>query len=237
MYKFTLLLLLAVEQLVACSGGHAHSDAPKADAPPKDTSPGQCGSDVLFTGELVDWNSNDANFCGVFQASFQVEGDASRKATTAPNGRFTLCLAPAPVTTVDVTPPAGTSECTQGSYSLPGIAIANQDVINTGMMFSARNITANALQQQGLTLDPTKAYVFVHVDGTPRAVSISSSHDASLAFDGTAWSAGDTGVNVFFPNTDASAGTTTVQLAGGGIGTGTVPVVAGKFTYLTVVAN
>ena len=47
-------------------------------------------------------------------------------------------------------------------------------------------------------------------------------------------SAGSTGIDVVFPNT--AVGTSTVD-AGGALGAGSVPVVAGTITYVTLVAN
>ena len=61
---------------------------------PVDMAPGMCGADVFFTGEIVDWDSTDAKFCGVFGAKWTVRGDVTRTSTTAPNGRFQLCLPP-----------------------------------------------------------------------------------------------------------------------------------------------
>ena len=90
----------------------------------------------------------------------------------------------------------------------------------------------------GITLDPTKALVFVHVDGTPGSVISSAAHDAPVAFDGSAWAPGDTGIYVVFPNTDVSTGTSTVNFTdGNGIGGGTFPVAAHQFTYLNLVAH
>jgi hypothetical protein len=199
---------------------------------------GVCGTDLEFTGEFVDWTSNDSNaFCGIYKATWQVHGDSSRTDQSNPNGRFDLCLKPADQTQVDITVPTGPSECVQGAYTKQGIAIANRAVIAAGALMSARSITDVELQQMSLNLDTSKGYVFVHVVGAQRAVSLSSTHDAPLTFDGNSWVAGDTGANVFFVNTDPGTGSTTLQVDGGAIGTGSIPVVANTFTYVTVAAN
>ncbi|MDB4955401.1 MAG: hypothetical protein JWO36_2970 [Myxococcales bacterium] len=225
--RFVLCALL----VAACSDNGNHQDASTID--------GKCGASLFFTGELVDWDSTESMFCGVFRAKFDVQGGTSVIAQ-APNGRFELCIAPAATTRVDITPPA-TSVCASGgNYTIPGIAIANQAVINTGKLFSARAITMQRLapfySQFGLTYDAAKAGVFVHVEGTPHPVTLSASHDAPVSYDGTTWTAGSTGLNVFFPNVVVGTGTTMVT-ASGAIGEGSVPIAANTFTYVTLVGN
>jgi hypothetical protein len=124
---------------------------------------------------------------------------------------------------------------------MAGIAVANKAVILAGGFFSIRTFTearrTSFFQAAGLTFDPTKAQVFVHVDGTPRAVSIEAAHGAAQAVSGTTWGPGDTGHEVFFPNVDPGGGSTMLMVAGGAIGTGSIPLAAGKFTYLAVLAR
>jgi hypothetical protein len=80
------------------------------------------------------------------------------------------------------------------------------------------------------------AILFVHVAGTPHPVTASGTHDAPIAWNGTAWAPGDTGINVVFPN--ISGQSTMVGVASGNaIGTGMVPLTAGQFTYVTLVGN
>jgi len=194
------------------------------------------GQPLMFTGEYVDWDSTDTGFfCGIFQATFAVHGDATRTNLTNPNGRFTLELAPAQTTQIEITPPTAQSECSQpkSTYNVPGIMIADASVIAGGQMISARSFTVDKAPSVGY--DSSKAQVLVHVDGTPRAVAITGTHQPAEAFDGTTWAAGDTGVNVYFPNLDPAAGTTTISTTGTALGTGTVPVAAGTFTYVTLV--
>lgn len=221
-----LRFLLLVTALAACGddGGK------KVDAAITD------GQPLMFTGEYVDWFSTDTGFfCGIFQATFTVHGDSSRTNQTNPNGRFTLELAPAQTTQIDITPPTAQSECSQpkSTYNVPGIMIADASVIAAGQMVSARSFTVDAATMVGY--DSSKAQVLVHVDGTPRAVSINGTHQPTEAFDGTTWAAGDTGTNVYFPNVDPAGGMTTVSTTGTAIGTGTVPIAAGTFTYVTLV--
>jgi hypothetical protein len=214
--------------LCACSDGG--NGTPK-DAP-VDVDNGTCGSQLRFTGEFVDWDSG-STFCGVFGASFQARG-ASDKKSTAPNGRFDMCLTDQAVVLVDITPPTDASQCAQpaGSYALPAIAVASKAVIQAGGFWSGRAfVTARQ------TIDPSKAQVFVHIDGTPREVSIAASHGATQALTNGTWAAGTSGSDVFFPDVDPATGTTTVTTTGNAIGTGSIPLEAGKLTELSIITN
>jgi hypothetical protein len=201
------------------------------------------GAELFFTGEVVDWDSTDTMFCGVFMAGMEVDGDATRHDSTNPNGRFQLNLAPAATTRVDITPPTAASECVTGNPTyapIPGIVIADQAVIAASGFYSVRAMTSPRLTtfftQVGTPFDSSKAQVFVHVDGTARPVSIDAAHDATQAWDGTTWAAGDTGVNVFFPNVAVGAGTTTISMTGA-TGAGPAPIIAGTITYVTLIGG
>lgn len=220
--------LVTAAIVAACSGGKTYNDA---------------AADQFFTGEVVDWDSGTA-FCGVFGATLQVHADASRTSSTNPNGRFQLMLAPAATTQLDLAPPTAGSECLAGKpkYQVPGIVVADRDVIAAMAMYSLRMISeprvATFYQSFGSSFDATKAQVFVHVEGPPHAVSIAAAHQApqATATASAAWAAGDTGVNVMFPNVDP-ASSTMLSVAGGATGTGTIPLAAGTFTYATVLVH
>jgi hypothetical protein len=220
-----------------CSSSPKKPDA-QIDSPP-DSPPDafSCPASRFFTGEYVDWDSTTNTFCGINQATFQVTGDATRIDHTNPNGRFQLCLAVPQATRVDITPPTTPSECLvpTSTYTMPGLTIADPAVIATGELFSLRDFTVARQATLGVTLDAAKGHVFVHVDKTAQPVSLSASSDPGQAWSGTAWAAGTQGSNVFFSN--VTAGTTTVSMTGGAVGTGSVPVEAGKITYLTLVGN
>lgn len=200
---------------------------------------GSCGDELRFTGEYVDWDTNTA-FCGIGDATVEVEGDGAMD-TTAPNGRFDLCVPrTSPTTKLVVTQPAGNSQCAspQAGYTVPTILVANRDVIQAGGFFSGRAFTTarqqSFFQMIGVPFDATKAHVFVHVNGTPGAVSLAAAHAATQAIMTTTWGAGDVGKDVFFPNVDVGSGTTTLTVAGGAIGTGSIPLVAGTITNVSV---
>ncbi|HET7503997.1 MAG TPA: hypothetical protein VFK02_23410 [Kofleriaceae bacterium] len=184
-----------------------------------------------FTGDYLDWDSGAA-FCGIFGAQFQAQG-GSAKSTTAPNGRFDLCVSDAETALVDITPPSAPSPCTPDpqTYVLPGIAVARKAVIAAGGMWRGR---AFGMARQAV--DPAKAQVFVHVNGTPRAVSITAAHGTTQARNNDAWADGDTGADVYFPDVDPAGGSTTLS-AGSAIGTGSIPLVAGKLTEISIVGN
>ena len=147
------------------------------------------------------------------------------------------------ISTARAISPSTASPCTvpAGTYVLAGIAVADKAVIQAGVVISARAFTTarqtTVFQAVGAAFDPAKAQVFVHVDGTPRAVSIAAAHATTQAVAATTWTAGDTGHDVFFPNVDIGGGTTTVSVAGGAVGTGAIPLVAGTITNVTVIAN
>jgi hypothetical protein len=114
-------------------------------------------------------------------------------------------------------------------------------VILAGGFFSGRAFTVarqtTFFQSVGAPFDATKAQVFVHVNGMPRAVSIAAAHGTTQAIVATTWGAGDTGHEVFFPNVEVSGGTTMLTVAGGAIGTGSIPLVAGTITNVSVLVR
>ncbi len=240
MRSMQLRLVLAIVVVAACGddGGSAIDATPTVDI-----DNGSCGDQLRFTGELVDWDSTDAMFCGINDADLQGGGAMD---STSPNGRFDLCLPRSmQVTLLDVTPPTGMSSCTSppGTYALPGIAVANQAVILAGGFWSGRVFTSarqqSFFQSAGLVFDQAKAQVVVHVDGPQRGVAITATHGTTQAFSGTGWAAGETGRDVFFPNVDVGVGggSTTLTVVGGAIGTGSIPLSPGKITYVTVRAQ
>jgi hypothetical protein len=212
-------LALCVLAVAACS-----DDAPVTpDAPPD-----PCAPEMQVTGEYVDWDSTDGNFKGIPGAKFDLQSDSTKSASTAPNGRFIMpCLARADAT-INVAP------LPTSGYA-PGIVVVKKSVIETGAMLSYRSFTMTRGADFGY--DQAKAGVFVHVEGTPRAVSVAGA-GSPYAFDGSTWAAGNTGKNVYFPGVvPGITGMATVAMSGTAIGTGNVPVSAGSLTYVTIVAR
>lgn len=239
--------------VVACSsssgdrGRDAAIDAPAIvppDAGGPDADAGPCG--LYFyqqSAVFLDWDSTTAAPCAITGSRWYVHLDP-RYETTDASGKLAICLA-SNNPELDIHPPTG-STCTTppSTYSIPGLVIATRSVADAGGVLVARSLDDARIGPFyagfGSTFDAAKGQLFVHVTGAPRAVAITTaSHDAAQAFDGEAWSSGDTGGDVFFPNIDLRAGTTTdVRVAGGGaLGTGSVPLVAGTITYMAVVGN
>jgi hypothetical protein len=213
--------------LCACSDGAAPRDAITPDI-----DNGSCGSMVRFTGEYVDWDSSSAAFCGIFGAQFQVEGGGANGAT-APNGRFDLCIPDAPMTLVDITPPVAQSQCTvpHASYVFPAVAVATKAEILAGGAWSGRGFVMGRQ-----TPDPAKAQVLVHVNGAAREVVLSALHGPTQARMNDTWAAGASGQEVFFLDVDPAGGNTTLT-AVEAIGTGVIPLVAGKMTIVSIITK
>src|SRR5690348_16900368 len=166
----------------ACGGGSSTPDAPP-DTPPDMVVSG-CGADLLFTGEIVDWDS--VGDCGVANATVTVRGQPAQTDASNFNGRFEVCVPQQGQTTVDVTQSADASRCAQfpGAYPVRGVFIADPAVIAiNAQSFSARAMTQARqnmmFTQIGPTYDAAKAQLVVHVAGTPRAVAISPLHAES----------------------------------------------------------
>jgi hypothetical protein len=235
-----ILIALGGLGLAACGGddGGTPIDATidaAIDAVMIDTPSSTCGADAAFTGEIIDWDASNAAFCGVFGATLTVRGAAARTDTTNPNGRFELCLAHQPQTIIDVAFSATASECTtpKDTYPTPAVLIADQSIVNANMVLSARAMTGmrqtTMFTQVGAPYDAAKGQLVVHTLGQPDPVSITASHGTTQAFNGTTWTAGDTGSDVFFPN--AAPGATQISTSNQ---TFTVTLEAGKYTHLTV---
>jgi hypothetical protein len=226
-----LSFLLAVAGCAGCGGGSGSVDA----APDIDN--GMCGSMLHFTGEYVDWD-NDTTFCGLPGSVFTIPG-VGPKTLNAPNGRIEFCIPDQSTTLLDITPPPTLPGCKvvsdpQLKYSLPGIAVADKAVIAAGGFWSGRTFIDGRE-----TYDPAKAQVYVHVDGPARAVSLDASHAHGQiqAVTTNMWAPGDTGHEVYIPDVDPTGGSATLSVAGGATGAGSIPLVAGKMTTLTVITH
>jgi hypothetical protein len=232
------LVSLAILVLAACS-----DDAAKVDASfTIDIDNGSCGDQLRFTGEYVDWDTN-ASFCGISEAVVEVDPDGQMD-TTAPNGRFDLCIPRNPTVKLVVTQPANMSQCSnpRSSYAVPVILHANRDLILAGGFFSARAFTmarqATFFQSIGQTFDPAKAHVVVHVNGMPTTpVALAAAHGPAQAVVATTWAPGDNGHDVFFPNVEVGGGSTMLTVSGGAIGQGAIPLVAGTITNVSVLIH
>lgn len=237
--SLAVLVLCLGSGLGACGGS---SNSTPHDAAP-DTPTGPCGADASFQGELLDWDSTSANFCGVAGATWIVRGGSTPGAPTPPNGRLALCIPHQAQTVFDVTPPTDGSQCpglSGQTYPLAAVAIVPATVLVPNASFSVRAMTQSrltAMEAQVGALNPADAQLYVHVVGAPHAVSISAAHGATQRFDGTQWAAGATGSDVFFPNVDLSGGVVGVTIAGNAVGNGNFTLEPGKLTYMMLVVG
>ena len=221
----------------ACGGG---GETPR-DASPDTLTDSMCGTGMFFTGDLIDWDSTESRFCGVFNSSLTVRGQSSPADMSNPNGRFELCVPRQAAAAVDVLHGSNQSQCTtpRDVYPVRAVLVAEQAVIDAGGRFSARVMTQNRQNEMftlvGTAYSAAKAQLVVHVDGPQRQISISAAHDTTQKFDGAAWAAGDTGTDVFFPN--VTPGSTQVTVTGPSVGATTLTLEAGAYTYLAVRAN
>lgn len=225
----TITALLSI--MTAClgcdgGGGPAAPDAP-SDAAPDAAGAGQCGTDQFVTGELVDLDSTNAQLMGVFGARLSVPGMPARSSTTAPDGRFQLCVPAAATITLDVDAP--------GAY-LDGPAYLEAEAL-AGRPLSFRAFTA-ARAASLYTYDPARGHVLVYLAGDRSDLTLSRAHGPALAGndddnDGAyAWAPGTAGRYVLFPNVDVTA--PTITLGGDISGPHQIPVAAGKLTLVAI---
>jgi len=234
---------LAIAIALSACGDDGKAGPVDMSLPLVDFDNGSCGDQLRFTGAIEDWDASEANFCGVNEANVMDGADGGQD-TTAPNGRYDLCIDRAPATTaLTVTPPVANSQCTTppSNYAVPAILVATKAIVESGHSHSGRMFTearkAAFFAEMGIAYDPTKAHVLVFQGGTPKAVSLTAASAPAWANTGTAWAAGATGAYVFFGNVDLGAGSTEVAVAGGAIGTGSIPLAANQLTLVSLYAT
>jgi hypothetical protein len=195
-----------------------------ADAAPPDP----CAPQMTFTGELLDWDSGGSvGFMGVFAANVTLRSDPSFTDSTAPNGRFEMCI-PAGNGFADVTP-------MNGSTYPPGLIVINQMVLSALPVQSYRLFTETRAADFGFSA--SLAHVFVHVIGGSRTVTTAAAPGVMQVFGDMAWAAGNTGTDIYLGNIPVSAQTMLTVTGGSAIGPTTIPLSAGAFTFVTLLAN
>lgn len=233
-------VVASVSLVAGCPNSPAQVDAAidaKGDAPiDAAIDAGRCGAEYFLTGDMVDWDSTEANFHGVFPAVFSVDGEPTRMDQTSPNGRFELCIASAARTRLNVDAPG-----TGPTGYVDAILIADKavtDQIGFVSTRSFRNARASEFYtQQAIAggYDAGKAHLLVQTVGTPRAVTIDRSATPVAMDAANVWAAGAVGTEVLFPNLDPIMATVNVGSSGTVLGAGPVPLVAGKLTFVTLV--
>lgn len=210
--------VFAIGMLVACGDDTGVSAV--------DAAPDPCAPLMRVTGEYVDWDSTETLFHGIFGAQFTLRSDTSVNASTAPNGRFILCV-PAMDGIIDITPMSGTDY-------VAGSLIVNKAVVQSGALLSLRSFTNTRGADFGFLA--TQAHVYVHVDGGARTATTATPAGIQKNFNGRSWADGNTGTDIFLGNLDAQA-MTSLSVPDTSKGAGPIPLTVGAFTYVTVVAK
>lgn len=210
--------------LAACSAcgddGNSNVDA----APPD-----PCAPLMTFTGELLDWDSGGmVGFLGVAFAEVALRSDPAMADTTAPNGRWEMCITPANGL-ADVSPMSG-------SDYVAGMIVVNRTVLSSLPVQSYRSFKSTRAADFGFSA--SLAHVFVHIKGGSRTVTTAAAPATMQTFtEGSGWAAGNTGTDIYLGNIAVSAETTLTVTGGGVTGPTTIPLSPGQFTYVTLIAN
>jgi hypothetical protein len=224
--------------LAACEHGQTPPGMDGGDNPDGGTP--ACGKESLIGGELIDWDSSDADFLGIANATISLRFDPSSfSTTTPPNGRIELCGRPDLPLEFAIDAP--------GDY-LDGTLAIERDVALSGEAISLRMFTAaraaTFFSEHGLIFDPNKAQVVVLMTADRAALSIDAAHDTALAGNDdlggaeVTWSAGTSGRYVLFPNVDVADSSVTItgDLMSGPraapIAPGTLSLVAISFVFV-----
>ena len=200
-----------------------------------------CAADGLLTltGEYIDWDSTIAAFDGVENARWTVVSPAGgRVANGAPNGRIILCIDPTATSQIDLIQTA------PGEY-LPGRFVADPAVFApAGATFSIRGLktamTAAQFTEFGVTYDASAAQVLVYKLGAPVPLALApATTPAQRSFvsdgdDDVTWTEGTTGTLTLFPNRPVGGGTATLTSTSTFIGPTTLPLAAGRVTFVVV---
>lgn len=221
------LILIA---LVGCEHGQT---PPGSDGPPGDGGTTGCVPELLIEGELIDWDSSEVAFQGVFGATLTQTIDASVAQTTDPSGRLSLCAARSD-------PFGFTVDASSDGHLSGTLTIEPNVVLGSFTPLSLRTLTparaATFFAEQGLTFDPDAAQIVVLQTGDRSALTLTGVHDPALSGDDDgsgviAWSAGTGGRYVLFPNV---APASSVQLGGDPLGPRPIPAVAGAVSLVAI---
>lgn len=212
---------------------------PAVDARPIDSAPadaavdGPCAVGRYVTGEFLDVDSTTAALAGINNATFTQRGGTATD-TTSPNGRFEMCASSTTSYVFDVDAPA---THTDAIFYLEVEATGGWKPITLRTWTAAR--ASSFYTSLGLTYDPAKAHVFIVqvADGAEMTLGGASAGAPQWGTDVAAtgavtWTPTNSmgGRYKLFPNVDPTTGT--VTLDGDYSGQHTVPVVAGKITFV-----
>ena len=185
---------------------------------------------MTFVGELLDWDSGATGFLGIFGATMTVRSSPADSGASNPNGRFPEALACIPASDgfVDVMP-------TTASAYVGGTIVVNRAVLAAQPVQSYRSFTMTRAADFGF--DAAKAHVYVHVHGDARTVTTAASPMTMKHLDAaSAWVDGNTGNDIYLGNIDGSSTTLTIT-GGGATAPSSIPLTAGAFTWVEILAK
>ncbi len=211
---------------------HGQTPAGSDGAGPTDVDVTDCNPELLIEGELIDWESSEAAFAGVFGATVTQIGDSTVTLTTAPNGRLSLCAARSD-------PFAFTVDGSADGHLSGTLTIEPNAVLGGFTPLSLRTLTqtraASFFAEHGLTFDPAAAQVVVFQAGDRAALTLSGTHDPAQQGEdvgtGVLWTEGTAGRYVLFPNVTPTAN---VQLSGDPLGPRPVPAIEGQVALVVI---
>ena len=225
-------LILGILVLAACGDNlNPATDAQAIDSALADSSvDGPCATGRYITGELLDLDSSASSLAGINAATFTQRGGTATD-MTSPNGRFEMCASSTTNYLFDVDAPV---------THVDAIAYFEVEALAARMISFRTWTVARATTfytSLGLTYDPLKAHVLVFLAGDRSELTLSGGSHGTLiagndeATPGTVtWAPGGGGRYLLFPNVDPTAGE--VMVIGDLSGPHTVPVVAGKITFV-----
>jgi len=209
--------------LAGCPGDDGPTDAAPVDP---------CAPEMTFTGELLDWDSGGSvGFLGVKGATVVIPTDTTKQDVTAPNGRWELCVAPKD-DVAEMFPATG-------SDYIKGRIVVWKNIQAGVPTLSLR--TFKTARAADFGFDATQAHVFVHVLGGERTVAMTSAFTPQTmqTFANGAWTAGNTGTDLYFGNINPLvSGDASISVSGGDwTGPTTFPIAMGEFTFVTIRAD
>jgi hypothetical protein len=219
------VLVLSIAACAGCGG----DDDVSADARPADASPvdsGGCVGAVEYTGEVIDFDSTESAFLGVFGAQMLVRGTECFD-ETAPNGRFVI----------DTNDTGFVVNIDAPDTYVDGIAmIRPAQLAGPASLFSYRTFTAERATALygtlGQTFDTNAAHVMINQVLDHESFALAGTHGAVVGTeDGATWAPADDARYLLFTNVPVAGGT--ADLTAGSIGTLAVPLEAGKLTFIT----
>lgn len=221
----------------ACAGcGDNNAAAPDApvDAMPDAMPDPICAGTDLLEGDVIDFGWTPGMPLGVSNAILRLRDEPACWTHTAPEGWFNMML-PTTGGIIDLDNPG---DYLDGLMDLRGTLDVLED---WGLRFRARGLTterANTLNAAlGQTYDPTRGQVMVYQAFQLTRFTLTGTNGivVSMVNQWGTWAPYNGGLYTLFTNVEVGTGTQDLSAEGAWpcYGTGSVPVEAGKVTYVT----